>query len=131
MVLLERRNMIKLSPEEKFNLTINEASAYFNIGRDKLYELAKENTNRIFPSEVRNMAEVIGEIIFGEDGEYMPEDEEFKNMMNETPDEKSMYVITNKARLFGAAAKNYREKSVDVVCYDELSSFEPDVEKEG
>lgn len=27
--------------------------------------------------------------------------------------------------------KNYREKSVDVVCYDELSSFEPDVEKEG
>ncbi|QUJ05189.1 hypothetical protein KCP69_13855 [Salmonella enterica subsp. enterica] len=25
--------------------------------------------------------------------------------------------------------KNYREKSVDVVCYDELSSFEPDVEK--
>lgn len=32
--------------------------------------------------------------------------------------------------LGGAAAKNYREKSVDVVCYDELSSFEPDVEKE-
>ncbi|KFC09044.1 phage terminase, large subunit [Trabulsiella guamensis ATCC 49490] len=33
--------------------------------------------------------------------------------------------------LGGAAAKNYREKSVDIVCYDELSSFEPDVEKEG
>ncbi|ENH3030373.1 phage terminase large subunit family protein [Escherichia coli] len=33
--------------------------------------------------------------------------------------------------LGGAAAKNYREKSVDVVCYDELSSFEPNVEKEG
>ncbi|ECH2469036.1 phage terminase large subunit family protein, partial [Salmonella enterica] len=33
--------------------------------------------------------------------------------------------------LGGAAAKNYREKSVDTVCYDELSSFEPDVEKEG
>ncbi|MBS9317291.1 phage terminase large subunit family protein [Escherichia coli] len=33
--------------------------------------------------------------------------------------------------LGGAAAKNYREKSVDVVCYDELFSFEPDVEKEG
>ncbi|ECW8535493.1 DUF1983 domain-containing protein, partial [Salmonella enterica] len=33
--------------------------------------------------------------------------------------------------LGGAAAKNYREKSVDVSCYDELSSFEPDVEKEG
>ena len=45
LVLLERRNMIKLSPEEKFNLTINEASAYFNIGRDKLYERAKEEGN--------------------------------------------------------------------------------------
>lgn len=30
-----------------------------------------------------------------------------------------------------ALPQNYREKSVDVVCYDELSSFEPDVEKEG
>lgn len=27
---------------EKFNLTIEEASKYFNIGRDKLYELVKE-----------------------------------------------------------------------------------------
>jgi phage terminase large subunit GpA-like protein len=33
--------------------------------------------------------------------------------------------------LGGASANNYREKSVDTVCYDELSSFEPDVEKEG
>lgn len=31
----------------------------------------------------------------------------------------------------GAAAKNYREKSVDTVVYDELSSFDADVEKEG
>ena len=33
--------------------------------------------------------------------------------------------------LGGAAAKNYREKSVDVVYYDELAAFEQDVEKEG
>jgi len=33
--------------------------------------------------------------------------------------------------LGGAAAKNYREKSVDTIIYDELSAFEPDVEKEG
>lgn len=36
---------MKLLPQEKFNLTIEEASAYFNIGRDKLYELAKEDGN--------------------------------------------------------------------------------------
>ncbi len=33
--------------------------------------------------------------------------------------------------LGGAAAKNYREKSVDTIIYDELSAFEPDIEKEG
>lgn len=31
---------------EKFNLTIEEASQYFNIGRDKLYELAKTEGNK-------------------------------------------------------------------------------------
>ena len=91
------------------NIITNEFAEKIGKSEPELYELAKENTNRIFPSEVRNMAEVIGEIIFGEDGEYMPEDEEFKNMMNETPDEKSMYVITNKARLFGAAAMLYED----------------------
>lgn len=33
----------KVPINEKFNLTIAEASEYFNIGRDKLYELAKED----------------------------------------------------------------------------------------
>lgn len=33
--------------------------------------------------------------------------------------------------LGGTAAKNYREKSVDVVYYDELAAFEDDIEKEG
>lgn len=30
---------------EKFTLTIQEANVYFNIGRDKLYELAKTEGN--------------------------------------------------------------------------------------
>ena len=60
------------------------------------------------------MAEVISEIIFGEDGELMPEDEEFRNMMTETPDDKSMYVITNKSKLFGAAAMLYEENLYDL-----------------
>ena len=33
--------------------------------------------------------------------------------------------------LGGKAAKNYREKSVDAVMYDELSAFDADIEKEG
>lgn len=46
MVLQEKRNMdsaTKVPLSEKFNLTVSEAIIYFNIGRDKLYELAKEN----------------------------------------------------------------------------------------
>lgn len=31
----------------------------------------------------------------------------------------------------GKAARNYREKSVDCVIYDELAAFDPDIEKEG
>lgn len=45
MVRQGRRDMVQVQLSEKFNLTIPEASAYFNIGRDKLYELAKENGN--------------------------------------------------------------------------------------
>lgn len=43
-----KRNMdsaTKVPLSEKFNLTVSEAIIYFNIGRDKLYELAKENGN--------------------------------------------------------------------------------------
>ncbi len=43
-------------------------------------------------------------------------------------------VFTNQRQLHlkgGKAAKNYREKSVDVAIYDELSKFDKDVEKEG
>ncbi|GHL50014.1 hypothetical protein ECZU29_48640 [Escherichia coli] len=33
--------------------------------------------------------------------------------------------------LGGKAAKNYREKSVDVAGYDELAAFDDDIEQEG
>jgi phage terminase large subunit GpA-like protein len=53
-----------------------------------------------------------------------------KNSSN-TQDNK---VFTNRKQLYvkgGASSKNYREKSVDTVYYDELSSFESNIEKEG
>ncbi|MCP4477843.1 MAG: phage terminase large subunit family protein [Planctomycetaceae bacterium] len=42
--------------------------------------------------------------------------------------------FSNRKQIFvkgGASAKNYREKSVDTVYFDELSSFDPDIEREG
>jgi phage terminase large subunit GpA-like protein len=46
----------------------------------------------------------------------------------------SVKVFANRKSLYihgGKAARNYREKSVDVVVYDELAAFDPDIEKEG
>lgn len=43
--VLERRDMESIPINEKYILTIKEASLYFNIGRDKLYSLAKEEGN--------------------------------------------------------------------------------------
>lgn len=40
---------------EKFNLTIEEASKYFNIGRDKLYELIKEDNCKFVLHNGRNI----------------------------------------------------------------------------
>lgn len=37
--------MTSIQISEKFTLTIQEANTYFNIGRDKLYELAKIEGN--------------------------------------------------------------------------------------
>lgn len=36
---------ITIPISEKFILTVPEANVYFNIGRDKLYELAREEGN--------------------------------------------------------------------------------------
>ena len=54
-----------------------------------------------------------------------------KKHKNNTLDSK---VFTNQHQLYllgGKAAKNYREISVDVAIYDELSKFDRDIEKEG
>lgn len=40
---------------EKYNLTIAEASEYFNIGRDKLYELTKEDGCKFVIHNGRNI----------------------------------------------------------------------------
>ena len=38
-------NSNKIPIKDKYTLTISEASEYFNIGRDKLYELARGGGN--------------------------------------------------------------------------------------
>ncbi len=58
----EKKTKICIPIHEKFNLTIEEASQYFNIGRDKLYELANEDGCKFALHNGRNI--LIKRILF-------------------------------------------------------------------
>lgn len=91
------------------NLVNNDLAAKEGLTENDLYNAANKNTKELFPVLVKNMNEVISEIIFG-DSELSGEmEEEFKEVMMETQDERSMYVITNESKLFGAASMLYEE----------------------
>lgn len=91
------------------NLVNNDLAKKEGLTENDLYNAANKNTKELFPVLVKNMNEVISEIIFG-DSELSEEmEEEFKEVMMETQDERSMYVITNESKLFGAASMLYEE----------------------
>ncbi len=52
---MPKKTSTEISVSEKFTLTIEEASQYFHIGRDKLYELTKEDGNRFTLHNGRNV----------------------------------------------------------------------------
>ena len=91
------------------NLVNNDLAKKEGLTENDLYKAANKNTKELFPVLVKNMNEVISEIIFG-DSELSGEmEEEFKEVMMETQDERSMYVITNESKLYGAASILYEE----------------------
>lgn len=91
------------------NLVNNDLAEKEGLTENDLYNAVNKNTKELFPVLVKNMNEVISEIIFG-DSELSGEmEEEFKEVMMETQDERSMYVITNESKLFGAASMLYEE----------------------
>ena len=87
------------------NLVNNDLAAKEGLTENDLYNAANKNTKVLFPVSNKNMNEVISEIIFGESEMQ----EEFNEVMMETPNEHSMYVITNESKLYGAASILYEE----------------------
>ena len=83
----------------------NEHMDYWNVNVDQLHELAMVNTREILPITVKSMNEVMREI-FEKDGMN-------QNMMNamfeDMPDDKQMYIISNKANVNGAASMFYED----------------------
>lgn len=51
----KEKTVLNIPIHEKFNLTIEEASQYFNIGRDKMYELTKIEGNNFVLHNGRNI----------------------------------------------------------------------------
>ena len=91
------------------NLVDNDLAKKEGLTENDLYNVANKNTKELFPVLVKNMNEFISEIMFG-DSELSGEmEEEFKEVMMETQDERSMYVITNESKLFGATSMLYEE----------------------
>lgn len=47
--------MNRIPINEKYTLTVEEASKYFNIGRDKLYQIANQNGQKFILHNGRNI----------------------------------------------------------------------------
>lgn len=92
------------------NIFNNDFAKQIGKSEAELFELAKANTKEMFPVTVQNMNEVIADMIFP----GTPIDDEmraeFEATVAEVPDERAMYVISNKAKIFGAASLLYEEK---------------------
>lgn len=92
------------------NLINNALAEREGFTEEQLYEAASKNTKEMFPVTIRNMNEVIADMLFKDGLLEEPMQEEFSEMMAEVPDERSMYVISNSRNMFGAASILYEEE---------------------
>ena len=83
----------------------NEHMAMWGVTTETIHELAMENTKEILPVTVQSMNEVMREM-FSKDG--MP-DEMAETMFTDMPANQQMYVISNTARVNGAASMFYED----------------------
>lgn len=109
LAIVYRWNIGAASDGVYTNLVNNDLAEKEGLTENDLYNAASKNTKELLPVLVKNMNEVIGEMIFGESGIDEEMQKEFSEVMQETPDENCMYVITNESKLFGAASMLYEE----------------------
>lgn len=109
LAIVYRWNIGAASDGVYTNLVNNDLAEKEGLTENDLYNAASKNTKELFPVSIKNMNEVIGEMIFGESGIDEEMQKEFSEVMQETPDENCMYVITNESKLFGAASMLYEE----------------------
>lgn len=94
-----------ISSNEKGIATVsieNAMAAYFNLSEQQLYELAYENTKKLFPITIKPMEKVVREII--------GEKETDKDNLFVVDEECTMHVVSNGIRAFGANVMLYPEE---------------------
>lgn len=75
----------------------------WDVSVEKLYQAAKENTQRLQEYEIKTMADVLCEIMEAENPEEF-DDEDYRAELSESV---PMYVLSNKSRVEGAACMLY------------------------
>lgn len=96
------------------NIITNKFAEEIGKSEQDLYELAKENTKELFPPTVRNMSDVLCDLLLDEADLEDEIEQGFRGVMKDTPDDKAMYVISNKSNMYGAAAILYEDNLYDL-----------------
>lgn len=119
-------------------IVTNDMAEGVGLNEEELYQRACENTKRLFPTEIRSMADVITDMMLKEiidsmsediteaiDGESMEEFQEniIAEIMEESEDKPyPMYVITNREKYYGAVEMLFHENldKVSEIFHDDL-----------
>jgi hypothetical protein len=95
-----------VSKEESSTASIlihNAHMKLWNILVEELYRAARENTRRLQEYEIRDMNEIVSEIMLTGGLDGFCEEEDMEELSESTP----MYVLTNKCRIEGASCIIY------------------------
>jgi len=87
---------------------VNKLFDGFGVSIDEMYEIALENTMRLFPASIRDMNEMIVSTLEAEMGD-MKDWQELKELTLPTVEEPRMFVLSNSAGINGAATLLYSE----------------------
>lgn len=84
-----------------------EHQAMWEISTEELFELAKENTKRLLPAEIKSMNDVMKEIAIEHLGKDYRDD--FIEQLREENSQSPLYVLSNRCGLYGASCILYED----------------------
>lgn len=81
------------------SLITNRELELWNVTVEELYNVASQNTRRLFPHYIQPMQDLLAE--------YLQEDEELKYIYDSSPSSFQIYILTNKSRINGSTCMIY------------------------